>query len=147
MFRHLGLEVQRRDSVGKILLSQYENDFLPDPTQEELNAFLATGNFGGAGDEAEEDARLFDVEPLELVEEKLGSEHAVEGDVAQPFHAASFVASYRLMRNVESARAMCKAMEVFGEPVRELLFEDALPGSPALSLTWEPELLDAMRNR
>ncbi len=138
----LGLEIQSRDAGGKILLTRYENDSLPDPTQEELDAFLATGNPSGPCDEAEEDARAFAVESLKLVEEELGSEHAVEGDLAQPFHAASFVASYRLMRDVESARAMCKAMEVFGEPVRELLFEDALPGSPALSLTWEPELPD-----
>ena len=68
---------------------------------------------------------------------------AVEEALAEPFHAASFVASYRLMRDVESARAMCKALEVFGEPVRELLFEeDALPGSPALALAWEPERPD-----
>ncbi len=59
-----------------------------------------------------------------------------DGPSAQPCDAAAFVASYHLVRDLEAARAMCAAMELFGEPVRELLFEAAPPGSPALAIEW-----------
>ena len=45
---------------------------------------------------------------------------------------ASFITSYRLSRNLESAISLVAAMEVLGSPVRELLFDGGVPNSPAL---------------
>ncbi|MDE0373804.1 MAG: hypothetical protein OXI73_14840, partial [Rhodospirillales bacterium] len=47
---------------------------------------------------------------------------------------ASLALCYRLARNVEAALAMCAAMEVIGEPVRQLLWAVEDPGSPAIVL-------------
>ena len=60
--------------------------------------------------------------------------------LAQPCDAAAFVASYHLVRDLEAARAMCAAMELFGEPVRELLSRAAPPDSPALAIEWRREI-------
>ena len=119
----LGVAVKSFEMFATVHLGE-GSEFFSDSDREEVMESV-TELLGYASDEVQETEGLSDGESPEL---------------AQLFHAAGFVAAYRLMRDVESARAMCNAMEVFGEPVRELLFEDALPGSPALAFAWEPEI-------
>lgn len=50
--------------------------------------------------------------------------------------AASFITSYRLSRNLESAVSLVAAMEVLESPVRGLLSDEGAPNSPALLMEW-----------
>ncbi len=107
---------------------------------------------GVQGPASEEIDRLRDIcrlaaeDPLSEPQEEVVSAFSVQlqedddGPPAQPCDAAAFVASYHLVRDLEAARAMCAAMELFGEPVRELLSRAAPPDSPALAIEWRREI-------
>jgi len=56
--------------------------------------------------------------------------------------AASFITSYRLSRDLESAVAMSAAIEVVGEPVGRLLSDGGSPNSPALVVEWNAGEVD-----
>ena len=74
----------------------------------------------------------------ETADEEDGLEEGFDSgmDQASKAAAAGFVASHRLVRDLEDARAMCAAMELGGERILALLADGRPASTPALVLDW-----------
>ncbi len=135
-------DAQRQAFRGKLLLMGFHLSEVPKPSREEVQAFLADEPEpeSAGGDEGDLSFSLAGLsEQSEVLSDARDAIYGDEGVHAQPCDAASLVATFRLARDLERAVATVGAMEVFGEPVRQLLTEASSPNSPALALEWTPQ--------